>query len=120
MPIAGMYTSGNILENTLQVNYFDSQDRLDPIVSVRWREERQNTGDDVRGLFPVIREFTVRRAGVSDDAPLLQVDLSAFCTNKAHATDRAKLECQSKRYITHAVSFKTTPSQTGVQASSPG
>ena len=117
-PVVAMFSSGNIIEDTLQVNYLDTQDRLDPIVTVRWREERRGTSIDDRGLFPQIREFSVRRAGVSENAPVIQVDLSSFCTNKKHAEDRAKLECQSKRYITHAVNFKTVPSETGVQAGS--
>ena len=117
-PVVAMFSSGNIIEDTLQVNYLDTQDRLDPIVTVRWREERRGTSLDDRGLFPQIREFSVRRAGVSENAPVIQVDLSSFCTNKKHAEDRAKLECQSKRYITHAVNFKTVPSETGVQAGS--
>ncbi len=117
-PIAAMYSSGNIIEDTLQVNYLDTQDRLDPIVSVRWREERRDSSIDSKGLFPQIRESTVRRNGVSENAPVIQVDLSNFCTNREHAEDRAKLECQSKRYITHAVTFKTVPSQTGIQAGS--
>ena len=117
-PVVAMYSSGNIIEDTLQVNYLDTQDRLDPIVTVRWREERRGTSLDDRGLFPQIREFSVRRAGVSENAPVIQVDLSNFCTNRRHAEDRAKLECQSKRYITHAVNFKTVPSETGVQAGS--
>ena len=117
-PVVAMYSSGNIIEDTLQVNYFDTQDRLDPVVTVRWREERRGTSLEDKGLFPQIREFSVRRAGVSENAPVIQVDLSNFCTNRGHAEDRAKLECQSKRYITHAVNFKTVPSQTGVQAGS--
>ena len=117
-PIAAMYSSGNIIEDTLQVNYLDTQDRLDPIVSVRWREERRDSSIDSKGLFPQIREFNVRRKGVSENAPVIQVDLSNFCTSYDHALDRAKLECQSKRYITHAVTFKTVPSQTGIQAGS--
>ena len=117
-PVVAMFSSGNIIEDTLQVNYLDTQDRLDPIVTVRWREERRGTSLEDRGLFPQIREFSVRRAGVSENAPVIQVDLSSFCTNKKHAEDRAKLECQSKRYITHAVNFKTVPSETGVQAGS--
>ena len=117
-PVVAMFSSGNIIEDTLQVNYFDSQDRLDPIVSVRWREERRDSSVDSKGLFPQIREFNVRRKGVDENAPVIQVDLSSFCTNRKHAEDRAKLECQSKRYITHAVSFKTVPSETGVQAGS--
>ena len=117
-PIAAMFSSGNIIEDTLQVNYLDTQDRLDPIVSVRWREERRDSSIDSKGLFPQIREFNVRRAGVSENAPVIQVDLSNFCTSRKHAEDRAKLECQSKRYITHAVNFKTVPSETGIQAGS--
>ena len=76
------------------------------------------TAASKKGPFPQIREFNVRRAGVSENAPVIQVDLSNFCTNRKHAEDRAKLECQSKRYITHAVTFKTVPSETGVQAGS--
>ena len=117
-PVVAMYSSGNIIEDTLQVNYFDTQDRLDPIVTVRWREERRDSSVDSKGLFPQIREFSVRRAGVDENAPVIQVDLSNFCTNRKHAEDRAKLECQSKHYITHAVTFKTVPSQTGIQAGS--
>ena len=128
-PIAAMFSSGNIINDTLAVNYLDTQDRLDPIVTVRWREERANDrvfeGKYDKGLFPQIREFSVRRklkddgiTEVSENAPVIQVDLSNFCTNRTHAEDRAKLECQSKRYITHAVSFKTTPTEAGVQAGS--
>ena len=117
-PVVAMFSSGNIIEDTLQVNYFDLQDRLDPIISVRWREERRDSSIDSKGLFPQIREFNVRRDGVDENAPVIQVDMSNFCTNRKHAEDRAKLECQSKRYITHAVSFKTVPSETGVQAGS--
>ena len=113
-----MFSSGNIIQDTLQVSYFDTQERLDPIVTVKWREERRDTSLDSKGLFPQIREFSVRRAGVSDDAPVIQVDMSNFCTNRKHAEDRAKLECQSKRYVTHAVSFKTTPTEAGVEAGS--
>ena len=117
-PVVAMYSSGNIIEDTLQVNYLDTQDRLDPIVSVRWREERRDSSIDSKGLFPQIREFNVCRKGVNKNAPVIQVDLSNFCTSYAHALDRGKLECQSKRYITHAVTFKTVPSQTGIQAGS--
>ena len=116
--VTALYSSGNIIEDSLSVNYFDTQDRLDPIVTVRWREERRDSSLDSKGLFPQIREFSVRRAGVSENAPVIQVDLSNFCTNREHALDRAKLECQSKRYITHAVSFKTVPSEIGIQAGS--
>jgi hypothetical protein len=113
-----MFSSGNIIADTLSVNYLDTQDRLDPIITVRWREERANNTPNDRGLFPQLREFSVRRKGVDENAPVIQVDLSNFCTNRKHAEDRAKLECQSKRYVTHAVSFKTLPTEAGVKAGS--
>ena len=116
-PVA-MFSSGNIIDESLQVNYFDAQDRMDPIVTVKWREERRSTSLDSKGLFPQIRELTVRRKNASPDAPVIQVDMSAFCTNRNHAIDRAKLECQSKRHVTHAVSFKTTPTEAGIKAGS--
>ena len=43
-----MFSSGNIIEETLQVNYFDKP--IDPIVTVRWRETPGSLDD--RGLFP--------------------------------------------------------------------
>ena len=117
-PVVGLFTSGNILEGSFQCNYFDLQDRMPPIVSVRWREERANNTPNDKGLFPLMREFNVRYAGTDENAPVIQVDMSNFCTNRQHALDRAKLECIMKQHVTHAVSFKTLPSQSGVQAGS--
>ena len=113
LQIAALFTSGNILEDTLQVSYFEPQDRSDPLVTVRWREERTQGVVSDRGLFPIVREVGVRRADAKDgdDAPILQIDMSDFCTNQRHAIDRAKYECQLRRYVTHSVGFKTVPTQ---------
>ena len=103
--------SGNIIEDTLQVNYFDTQNRLDPVVTVPGAKNVAAQVSD-KGLFPQIREFSVRRAGVSENAPVIQVDLSA----SAPTADMQRIRQSwsvNKRYITHAVNFKTVPSQTG-------
>ena len=99
------------------MNYFDTQDHLAPVVSVKWREERKDSIDN-RGLFPQIREVLVRRKDTPDDAPEEQIDLSDFCTNEKHAIDRAKWLCQQRKYQTHAVKFKTVPTEASIQAGS--
>ena len=117
-PIAALFTAGNIIDDTFQMTYLDTQERMEPIVSIKWRQERVQSSVNERGLFPQIRELTVKRDGVNENNPTLQLDISAFATNQRHAIDRAKYECQLKRYITHVVSFKTIPSEATLQVGS--
>ena len=117
-PIAALFTSGNILDGTFAFSYLDTQERMDPIISIKWRQERLQTGIAERGLFPQIRELTVRRKGVDDNAPVTQLDISNFATNQRHAIDRAKYDCQLKRYVTHAIRFKTVPTEATIQVGS--
>ena len=109
--VSGLYTAGNIIEDSFSLNYLDEQERIAPRISVKWREERQSTAINNKGLFPVVREVTVRESTTDEDAPLEQIDLSDFCTSLQQAIDRGKWECRSRRLITHGVSFKTTPTE---------
>lgn len=110
-PITGLFTAGNIIEDSFELSYLDLQERQPPRVSVKWREEKAAFDMGQKGLFPVLREVTVREAGTPEDAPLDQIDLSDFCTSEIHAIDYAKWLCRTKRLITHTVKFKTTPEQ---------
>ena len=110
--ITGIFNSGNIVEGSFKLSYFPQQDRQRIRVSVKWREERAAVGDGSnRGLFPVIREVTVREAGTSATAPIESIDMSDFCTSERHAIDVAKLKCRLKRLSTHQVNFATIPQQ---------
>lgn len=117
-PIAALFTSGNIIEDSFTLSYLPIQERTDPIVSVKWREERAQGVGEGRGLFPVIREFTTRMRDVPDTAPVIQLDLSNFCTSIRQAADRGYYECLKRRFITHAVQFKTTPAEATLEAGS--
>ena len=75
---------------------------------MKWREEKRSGTATEKGLFPVVREITVREAGTPEDAPLETIDLSDYCTSEVHAVDRAKFECRFRRLSTHQVKFKTT------------
>ena len=116
--ITGLFTAGNILDDTFKVSYIDQQDRLAPIITVRWREERESGGGNKKGLFPVTREVTVREERTSDLAPVSQIDMTQYCTSLDHAIDRAKYECRYRRLVTHTVAFKTVPSEANVQVGS--
>jgi hypothetical protein len=106
--VTGLFTAGNIIEDTFEMSYADEQNRIPPRVSVRWREEKANTEN---GLFPVVRQLTVREASTPEDAPLESVDLSEYCTSEEQAIDVAKYICRTRRLITHSVKFSTTPTQ---------
>jgi hypothetical protein len=114
-PITNLYTAGNILEDTFNIAYLESEQRIPNRVSVKWRQEKASTDESNKGLFPVIREVTVREAGTPADAPLESIDLTDFCTSEKHAIDVAKFICRGRRLITHSVSFKTVPSQAALE-----
>ena len=116
--ITGLFTAGNILEDTFKLSYIDQQDRTAPIISVRWREERESGATNVKGLFPMNREVSVRETETSDMAPVTQIDMTQYCTSLDHAIDRAKYECRYRRLVTHTVAFKTVPSEANLQVGS--
>lgn len=116
--ISGLFTAGNILEDSLEFAYADVQDRIPIRVSVKWRQEKESSNIEARGLFPVIREVTVRETGVDENAPLEEIDISDYCTSQDHAIDRAKWELRRRRYATHSIRFVTTPSEASLDIGS--
>ena len=106
--VSALFSAGNILTETFEFNYSDEADRIPPRVSVKWREERQNNSS---GMFPVVKQVTVRESTTSDDAPLETIDLTDYCTSEKQAIDVGKYNCRIRRLITHSVSFETTPTQ---------
>ena len=116
--ITGLFTAGNIVEDSFEFSYADLADRIPVRVSVKWRQEQESGDVGNRGLFPVLREVSVRERGVTADAPLVQLDLSDFCTSQAHAIDRAKWEIRSRRLIEHSVTFKTLPTEASLDIGS--
>ena len=114
-PITNLYTAGNILEDSFEMAYTESDQRTPNRVSVKWRQEKASGDTGNKGLFPVIREVTVREAGTPADAPLEAIDLTDFCTSEKHAIDVAKYICRGRRLITHSVRFKTVPTQAALE-----
>jgi hypothetical protein len=106
--ITGLFSAGNIVENSFKLQYFDPEER-DPIqISVRYREERASTNLDNPGMFPTVREVLVRESSASETVSLETIDMSDYCTSRQHAIDAAKFVVRMRRIPTHTVSFTTT------------
>ena len=114
-PITNLYTAGNIIEDSFEFAYVDADQRTPSKVSVKWRQEKASTDASARGLFPVIREVTVRESSTGVDAPVEALDLTDFCTSEKHAIDVAKFICRGRRLTTHSVRFKTVPTQAALE-----
>jgi len=106
--IKGLFTAGNIAENTFQVQYLDPEER-DPIqVSVKYREERASSDPTNPGLFPVVREILVRDEDDPETASIESLDISDYCTSARHAIDAAKYIIRMRKIPTHTIRFNTT------------
>ena len=113
-PITTLFTAGNVIEDSFRLTTTELAERLPIQVSVKWRQERQGTFVGDRGIFPLIREVTVREAGVPENAPLVRIDMSDYCTSQAHAIDVAKYRCRQVRLQDKTVSFRAFPQYAAV------
>lgn len=106
--IKGLFTAGNIVEDSFKLQYLEPEEREPIQVSVRYREERASTDLTNPGIFPTEREVLVREVTGSDTDPVESIDLSDYVTNRQHAIDAAKYIIRMRRIPTHVISFKTT------------
>lgn len=108
--ISGIFTAGNILENSFSLEFMAPEDRRPIRVSVKYREERLSTDFSNPGLFPVERDVLVREINplCEDNAPVETFDLSDYCTTREHAINAGKFIARMRRIPDHAVRFGTT------------
>ena len=104
--IAALFTDGNIIEDSLQVSWYPAEQRLAPQVLITLRDEVEDGFAETRNILVRLAES---QQTDSESAPVEAVDFTGFCTNANHAVDFAKLLIQTRRYVTHTVTFKTFP-----------
>lgn len=109
VPIKAMFTAGNIVEGTFQLEFLEEDEREPIQASVKWREERARESYTGAGFFPVEREVLVREASRPDTDSIESFDLSDYCTNLEHAIDFACYVIRMRRIPTHSIKFATTP-----------
>jgi hypothetical protein len=109
-----IFTAGNIIADSLQVQYIDAAQRSNFRALVSWRVTVKND-------LPSQASALVDWADIpeSDRATTQQAfDLTDFCTNRAQALRTARFLLSVRRRITHTVSFKTVPDSLGIQPGS--
>lgn len=102
VPIKGMFTDGNIIEDSLTVQWLELQDRklFQAAVSYRW------TGVN---KMPEQRTIVVRYSGTdADQQPLEQFEFNHITGNN-HALLAARYFLAVRKHITHTLTFKTLP-----------
>ena len=116
--IEQLFTAGNILEDTLEIEYLSAEERRPFKAVVRYREERKNK-------LPQERTVVVRNKKNDEYLdkglellPHEQFDLTQFCTSKNHAVQVGKYFLALRRLITHTISFSTTVDGLAIQAGS--
>ena len=107
--IAALFTDGNIIEDSLSVNWYPAEQRKAPQVLVTLRDEVVNG-------FAETRNILVKRNDPTNPNPQVEaVDFTGFCTSADHAIQFAKLLINMRYHITHVIAFKTLPSGLALQ-----
>ena len=101
--MSALFTEGNIIEGSFEVEYLEADQRRDFIAVMRWRDEQVNK-------LPQEKTVSIRwnRAG-SQNAPIESFDMTDYCCSEDHAVMTAKYLLSIRDRVTHTVSFKTTP-----------
>ena len=109
-----IFTAGNIIEDSLQVQYIDAAQRANFRALVSWRVTIEN---DLPTQASALVDWADIPEG-SRSTTQQAFDLTDFCTNRAQALETARFLLSIRRRITHTVSFKTVPDALGIQPGS--
>ncbi|WP_291809697.1 hypothetical protein [Limnobacter sp.] len=99
--ISAMFTEGNIIENSLEINWLELEERKMFQAAVVYRKSRVNE-------FPEQHTLIARYAADGTDLPLEQFDLPHI-TSDEHARLVARYFLALRKYQTHTITFKTLP-----------
>jgi hypothetical protein len=100
VPISGIFTEGNIIEDSFQLEYVPAQERLPIRAVVRYRTELPNR-------FPQEQTTVVYYADQPNGA--LEEFNFTHITSRYHAELLAKFILSARRHRTHVATFQTLP-----------
>lgn len=109
-----IFTAGNIIEDSLQVQYIDAAQRTNFRALVSYRLTVEN---DLPTQASALVDWEDIPEG--NRSTTQQVfDLTEFCTNRAQALLTARFLLSIRRRVSHTVSFKTVPDALSIQPGS--
>lgn len=100
--IKQLFTSGNIYQDSFEVQYLEAEERKDFQAVMRYRRA-------IKNQLPRERNVAVRFNTTTELAPLESFDMSEFCTSRNHALLAAKFLLSARRRVTHLIKFRTSP-----------
>tara|TARA_Y100000004_G_scaffold175178_1_gene214544 strand:- start:315 stop:1448 length:1134 start_codon:yes stop_codon:yes gene_type:complete len=109
-----IFTAGNIIEDSLQLQYIDVSQRSNIRALVTWRVTVENDLPYQASALLHWADIPVNDRATTEQA----FDLSEFCTNREQALKTARFLLSIRRRITKTVSFQTVPDALGVQPGS--
>jgi len=95
-----VFDEDNILPGSYSKVYFNLDERRNVRVSLLWRE-----ADPL--IIGIQRTTSIRYTATVTDAPIVQYDMTDFCTSATHATIYGKYELARRKYSTHSISLQT-------------
>ena len=95
-----VFDEDNILPGSYSKVYFNLDERRNVRVSLLWRES-----DPL--IIGIQRTTSIRYTTTVSDAPIVQYDMTDFCTSAGHATMYGKYELARRKYSTHSISLQT-------------
>ena len=102
-----LFTAGNILEDSLKLEYLSSEERRPFKAVVRYRQETKNKLPEERVVEVKIPDLANFNPNI-DLMPQEQFNLTQFCASKNHAIKVAKYFLGLRQLVTHTISFSTT------------
>ena len=103
VPVQQIFTSGNIVDGSFQLDYLAAEERRDFKAVMQYRRGPKNQ-------LAQERTVTVRwREAEASAHPQETFDMTLFCTHREQALLVAKYLLSLRRRSTHSVRFKTTP-----------
>jgi len=109
-----IFTAGNIIEGSLQLQYIDVSQRANIRALVSWRQTVENDLPDQVSALVYWSDLSVDKQSTTEQS----FDLSEFCTNREQALRTARFLLSTRRRVTKTVNFKTVPDALGVQPGS--
>jgi len=109
-----IFTAGNIIEGSLQLQYIDVSQRANIRALVTWRVPVENNLPYQASALLYWADLAVSKQSTTEQA----FDLTEFCTNREQALRTARFLLSTRRRVTKTVSFKTVPDALGVQPGS--
>ena len=109
-----IFTAGNIIQDSLQVQYIDAAQRSNFRALVTWRVTIENDLPTQASALVDWQDIPEQSRSTTQQT----FDLTDFCTNRAQALKTARFLLSVRRRITHTISFKTVPDALGIQPGS--